>query len=71
MRAPPLFLWYKIGKTAADMTPEEKANIVTEIDVLWGDDIPWYGFEKLSPPTMEKRDKILSTWITYRKGVKS
>ena len=71
MKAPPLFLWYKVGKTAAEMTPEEKANIITEIDVLWGDDIPWYGFEKLSPPTMEKRDKILSTWITYRRGVKS
>ncbi|KAJ2934881.1 hypothetical protein H1R20_g2293, partial [Candolleomyces eurysporus] len=71
LRTPPLYLWYKIGKTAADMTAEEKNNIITEIDVLWGDDVPWYGFEKLEPPTMERMGRVQSTRLTYRRGVKS
>ncbi|KAJ2918633.1 hypothetical protein MD484_g1753, partial [Candolleomyces efflorescens] len=71
LRTPPLYLWYKTGKTSMDMTAEEKNNIITELDVLWGDDIPWYGFEKLEPPTMEHSGRIQSTHITFRRGVKS
>lgn len=53
-----------------DMTAEEKNNIITELDVLWGDDVPWYGFEKLEPPTMEPTGRVQSTHITFRRGVK-
>ncbi|RDB23740.1 putative inactive purple acid phosphatase 29 [Hypsizygus marmoreus] len=70
MRAPPLFLWYRTGKTAAEMTPEERNDLVTEIDVLYGEDVPWYGFEKLEPPTMPERGRVQATWLTYRRGVK-
>ncbi|KAM6496960.1 Metallo-dependent phosphatase-like protein [Amanita muscaria] len=69
-KAPPLFMWYHLGKTAAEMTREEKANIVTELDVLFGDDRPWYGFERLHPPTFRKGEPMVAVWITYRKGVK-
>ena len=71
MRAPPLYLWYKAAKTLAEMTAEEKANLITELDVLYGDDEPWYGFETLEPPTMLKAGKKLSTRISVRKGVQS
>ena len=69
-RAPPLFLWYCVGKTAAEMTTEERAHIITEIDVLYGEDVPWYGFEKVEPPTMPQNGNIEATWLTYRRGVK-
>ncbi|KAF8956921.1 Metallo-dependent phosphatase-like protein [Flammula alnicola] len=67
---PPLYLWYKTGKQAGDMTPEERANLITELDVLYGEDVPWYGFEKLEPPTIAQQGKVEATWITYRRGVK-
>lgn len=71
MRAEPLFLWYKTGKTMQQMSAEEKNSIITEIDVLFGEDRAWYGFEKLEPPvTPEKEDRIASVHVTYRKGVK-
>jgi hypothetical protein len=70
MGVPPVFLWYRIGKTSAEMTSEERSNIVTELDVLYGDDIPWYGFEKLEPATMLHRKQQESTWLTMRRGVK-
>ena len=69
-KAPPLFLWYRVGKTAAEMTTEERAQIITELDVLYGEDVPWYGFEKLKPPTMLQSRKFEATWLTYRRGVK-
>lgn len=53
------------------MTSEERENIITELDVLYGVDIPWYGFEKLEPATFPQGPKVESTWITYRRGVKS
>jgi hypothetical protein len=69
-RAPPLFLWYHIGKTSAEMTAEERAQLITELDVLYGEDVPWYGFEKVEPATMPERRKVEATWISYRRGVK-
>ena len=68
---PPLYLWYKLGKIAGDMTAEQKANIITELDVLYGEDVPWYGFEKLEPATLLKHRNLEPTWVTYRRGVKS
>ena len=65
----PLFLWYKLGKTAGEMSSMEKANIITELDILYGQDIPWYGFEKMSPPTLPANAKFDATWLTYRRGV--
>jgi len=65
-----LYLWYRLGKTASEMTAEEKANIITEVDVTFGDDIPWYGFEKIQPPTMSTNGKVQSVHITTRRGVK-
>lgn len=69
---PPQFLWYKAEKTAQEMTDAEKKNdLITELDVMFGEDIPWYGFEKLSPPTTpEIKNKRQSTHITFRRGVK-
>ncbi|EJD07471.1 Metallo-dependent phosphatase [Fomitiporia mediterranea MF3/22] len=70
-RAPPLFLWYKLGPRMSYLSTEEKSNLITELDVLFGDDRPWYGFEKLDPPTTEGREGHLDTaWLTYRRGVK-
>ncbi|CAL1715541.1 unnamed protein product [Somion occarium] len=49
-RNPKMFLWYKTGKSLRQMSDDEKRNIITEVDVLFGDDKPWYGFERLEPP---------------------
>ncbi|KAF9026073.1 Metallo-dependent phosphatase-like protein [Rhodocollybia butyracea] len=69
--APPLFLWYHVGKTAGDMSTEEKNQLITEIDVLYGDDVPWWGFERLQSATTPKVEgRTVSTYITIRKGVK-
>lgn len=70
LRIPPLFIWYKTGKTAGQMTPEEKAHIITELDVIYGEDVPWYGFEKLEPATLPEKGRVEATWLTYRRGVK-
>jgi hypothetical protein len=69
---PPLFLWYKAEKTAQQMSNAEKQNdLITELDVTYGEDIPWYGFDKLSPPTTpEIKNKRQSAHITFRRGVK-
>lgn len=52
------------------MTAEEKSNIITELDVLYGDDIPWYGFERVERPTIPEKGPVQATWVTYRRGVK-
>lgn len=67
----PLFLWFETGKTAGEMTAEEKQSLITEIDVTYGDGNPWFGFEKLSPATTERQEGLReNVWLTYRKGVK-
>ncbi|KAA1475450.1 Metallo-dependent phosphatase [Dentipellis sp. KUC8613] len=69
-RAPALYLWYRSGKTLGAMSAEEKANLITEVDVLYGDGQPWYGFNKLSPPTMEAQPgRRENVWLTFRRGV--
>ncbi|TDL23728.1 Metallo-dependent phosphatase [Rickenella mellea] len=69
--APPLFLWYRLSKTLNDLTMDEKNNLITELDVLSGDDRPWYGFEKLEPPTtISKGGTAVNVWLTLRRGVK-
>ena len=70
-RADPLYLWYQTGKTQHEMTEEEKHGLITELDVLFGDGEPWYGFERLEPATTEARPKVReNVWLTYRRGVK-
>jgi hypothetical protein len=70
MGAPALYLWYQVGKTSGEMTAVERSNIITELDVLYGDDMPWYGFEKLEPATMLHSRYAETTWLTMRRGVK-
>ncbi|KAF9533681.1 Metallo-dependent phosphatase-like protein [Crepidotus variabilis] len=67
-RLPPLYLWYKLGKTGHNMTTKEKANIIAELDVLYGEDVPWYGFEKIKTPVLPVGRKFDATWITFRRG---
>lgn len=69
-RAPSLFLWYHLGKTTAEMSQAENADLITELDVLYGKDVPWYGFQKLEPPTILGTFENEGTWLTYRRGVK-
>jgi hypothetical protein len=70
-REPPLYLWYRTGKTARDMTSQEKQEgVITELDILYGAGRPWYGFEKLEPSITVESGRVSSEWITYRKGVK-
>lgn len=55
------------------MTSDEKQNkLVTEIDVTYGDDRPWYGFERLERPVAVKDEakSLEPVWLTVRRGVK-
>jgi hypothetical protein len=70
VRSSPLFLWYLKGKTLQDISEAEKQSLITELDVVYGDGDPWYGFERLSPPTTEKSARAESVSITMRRGVK-
>ncbi|KAI6010736.1 Metallo-dependent phosphatase-like protein [Pisolithus orientalis] len=71
VRQKPLYLWYKIGKAMNEMTTEEKQQIITEVDVLFGEDRPWYGFEKVEPAVTPEKDGVIeSVYVTYRRGVK-
>ncbi|KAF5351514.1 hypothetical protein D9758_007250 [Tetrapyrgos nigripes] len=68
--APPLFLWYYTGKTMMDSSAEERSQIITEIDMHFGNDDPWYGFEKLKPPTtLASPGKKENAFMTIRRGV--
>lgn len=70
MRAEPMYLWYLQGKTMNEMNADEKASLVTEVDILFGEDRPWYGFEKIEPAvTPEKEGQLESVYVTYRRGV--
>ncbi|KAF7982612.1 hypothetical protein HWV62_27650 [Athelia sp. TMB] len=67
---PPMYLWYRRGNTGKEMTAEEKqSNLITEIDVSYGSDRPWYGFKKLEPSVTVEKGRIQSEWLTYRTGV--
>jgi len=70
VRSSPLFLWYLKGKTLQDISEVERQSLITELDVVYGDGDPWYGFERLSPPTTEGSTRDESVSITMRRGVK-
>ncbi|KAJ8482432.1 hypothetical protein ONZ45_g14949 [Pleurotus djamor] len=69
---PKLFLWYHTGKTLKEMTTEERQrDLVTEIDVLYGEGIPWYGFQKLDPLiTTGQEGRVEQVALAFRKGVR-
>ncbi|KAL4250483.1 hypothetical protein ABKN59_006972 [Abortiporus biennis] len=72
-RGEKLYIWYKAEKVLRDLTNAEKqTQLITEIDVTYGDDEAWYGFEKLERPVAPNDDakKLLSVWLTIRRGVK-
>ena len=65
------YLWHKAEKTWRDMTDAERKNdLVTEIDVLFGSDQPWYGFDKVQQATYDGSELREPVWLTYRKGIK-
>ncbi|KAI0315885.1 Metallo-dependent phosphatase [Amylostereum chailletii] len=66
VRTPSLFLWYETDMPAQT----DKQNVITELDVIYGDGQPWYGFDKLSPATMVAGSGRVTTWLTFRRGVK-
>ncbi len=71
-RGETLYLWYYKNKTLSEMSNAEKQNnLITEIDVTYGDSDAWYGFEKLERPVASKDEgkKLESVWLTTRKGV--
>lgn len=69
---PPLYLWYRTGKFGKDMTAQEKQDdLITEIDISYGSDRPWYGFQKLEPSVTIEKGRVQTEWITYRTGVQS
>ena len=66
----PQFLWYEAKKTAREMTGAEKNDLITELDIMY-EDIPWHGFEQLSPPTTpEIKNQRQSVHTTFYRGVK-
>ncbi len=65
------YLWYKAEKTWREMTDAERRNdLITEIDVLFGTDQPWYGFERVDRATYDGDGPREPVWLTYRKGIK-
>jgi hypothetical protein len=53
------------------MSPTEiQDHLVTEIDILYGANVPWYGFQQLEPATTEEQEgRIEKVSLLYRKGV--
>lgn len=61
-------MWYRADKTFQELSNPEKHQLVTEIDVTYGDDKPWYGFERLERPVTSSTETTV--WLTIRRGVK-
>jgi hypothetical protein len=71
VRAPPVFLWYETGPPARDVGAEQKQNLVTELDLVYGEGAPWFGFERADgPPTMEPSSDRQPVYLTLRRGTK-
>ncbi|KZS94402.1 Metallo-dependent phosphatase [Sistotremastrum niveocremeum HHB9708] len=66
-----LFLWYKLGPALRDLSQSDRSNLITELDILFGESRPWPGFEKIETPIVpSKPPRIDPVWLTYRRGVK-
>jgi hypothetical protein len=68
---PPLYLWFKLGPSLQELDDSDKKKLVTELDVLYGKDRTWYGFEKVDAAINEgEGGKVDPVWLTLRRGVK-
>jgi hypothetical protein len=68
---PPMYLWYQLGPSIQELQNSEKGSLITELDVLYGESAPFWGFEKLLPAINEGIEgKVDPTWLSYRRGVK-
>jgi hypothetical protein len=71
MRQPPLYLWFKLGSPLQELSQSDKQGLITELDVLYGTDRPWYGFEKVNSAINDgQKGKVDPVWLTLRRGVK-
>lgn len=66
-----LYLWYRLGKTMAELSAAEANNIITEVDILNGEGPPFFGFERMDTPlSYGKAGRSENVYMTYRRGVK-
>ncbi|KAL7412473.1 Metallo-dependent phosphatase-like protein [Mrakia frigida] len=74
-RLPGLLLAYKLKNPpddSLDGIPVEEEEVVTEIDVLFGEGEPWFGFQRVEPRILEKSSRHPeSVGLTVRMGVPS
>lgn len=69
-----LRLYYKLSDDAGLRRSGEKrrddGDVITELDVVFGDDAPFYGFERVSggPVVKGKDDKWETVDVAYRRG---
>jgi hypothetical protein len=70
MSLPPLYLWYKLGPTTQELSDSDKQSLITELDILYGKDRTWFGFEKVDAAINEGSKKVDPVWLTLRRGVK-
>lgn len=47
----------------------DEGKVITELDVLYGDGEPWWGFEKLRPLVLEKTKRHERVGLVVRYGV--
>jgi len=72
MGSDPLYLWYKLGPTAQELSESGRQSLITELDILYGKDRSWFGFKKLDAAINEgRKGKVDPVWLTIREGVKS
>lgn len=61
-----------IGRLGQGADTLDEARVVTEIDVLYGDGEPWWGFDRIEPKVVEKSRKHKEgVALVVRMGVKS
>ncbi|CDZ97861.1 Predicted DNA repair exonuclease SIA1 [Phaffia rhodozyma] len=49
----------------------QEADVITEIDILWGDASPWWGFKRIEPPIKEGTKRFPETQsLVVRMGIK-
>lgn len=65
-----MYLWYKLGPALQDYhAANATQNIITELDVLYGNGPAWWSFQKVPVPVSPGSDKgIDPVWLTYRRG---